>query len=69
MTIHDSDDADAISGEIKGTSGVSSIFCGISLLCDDLASTKLCVPASCSHVESYYIFDVSSVIVNLTSYT
>jgi len=39
------------------------------LLCHSLAVKMLCVPASCSHVESCYIFNVSPVIGNLTSDT
>ena len=35
---------------------------GSFLLDDNLAITKLCMRASCSHVESYCIFNVSFVI-------
>ena len=66
MTFHESVVEASISGEIGGQVP-SPVVSG--LLRDDLASSQLCMPAFCSHVESYNMFYVSSVIEILTSDT
>ncbi len=69
VTAHDSTMKDPIDRETEAEEGKFPSPEVPALLCNELATKELCMPASCSHIAAHCIFDISPVIRNLSSDT